>query len=288
MRLVLLAAVAFAALVAHQRPDWVEQVQGGARLVAARLGDVAPFAADRRSTAARAPEREPDRTQALAAIGRAADAQMDAQAAEDPTARDRVTALLRAAAATMAGSEAMGEFRAMTEARARVADLRERAAAARIAGGDATTAEAQLTRAGAELARLTDAFVGRLAALGVPISRDAAENLAVSANGDDVVALLAAYANVERLEGELRASVAGAADNEALLRRTYAVHATLLAVLETVQAEVVSRIDNLYLPGSPRWTGRRGTSAPTRRAASARSATPGCARRSTPTCVRRT
>jgi len=253
MRLLLLPIVALGGLIAFQRPDWVRGLEDGARQAAWRLteiGSAAGIGEDRRSTAARAGEREPDRGLALQAIGRAAEAQQDARPAEvqDATARDRVAAMLRAAAATMAGSEAMGELRALQDARARLAELRERAAAARIAGGDASGIEARLTEARTEADRRADALVSRLSALGVTLSREAAENLAVSVNGDDVVALLAAYANVERLEGELRASVAGAPDNEAVVRRYYGIHATLLAVLETVQAEAVSRIDAVYLP----------------------------------------
>ncbi|MBI0536270.1 hypothetical protein D9599_11850 [Roseomonas sp. KE2513] len=241
-----------AALVAFQRPDWVTNLENGLRHAALRLGEVggAP-GPGRGSTADRAPAREPDRAASLSAVGRVTEAQADARGIEeqrDLTARDRVQALLRAAAATMAGSEAMGELRSLQDARARLAELRDRAAAARIAGSDATELEAQASRAGAEASRLTDAFVARLGQIGVTISREAAEKLAISVNGDDVVALLAAYANVEKLEADLRAAVAGAGDNEAVLRRYYGIHATLLAVLETVQAEAVSRIDNLLLP----------------------------------------
>jgi hypothetical protein len=253
----LLPIAALAALIAYQRPDWIQGLDGSLRQASSRLGDLAPalgIGPERRSTADRAPPREPERSAALQALGRAAEAQGEAQAdaqgvdERGPNARDRVQALLRAAAATMAGSEAMGELRAMQEARARLAELRERSAMARMAGSDATAIEAQLSGAGAEATRLTEAFVAKLAGLGVPVSREAAEKLAVSVNGDDVVALLAAYANVEKLEADLRGTVAGAGDNEAVLRRYYGIHATLLAVLETVQSEVVSRIDNVYVP----------------------------------------
>ena len=249
----LLPIAALLALIAFQRPDWVRDLDGGLRGATSRfadLGGALGIGPERRSTADRAPTREPDRAVALRAIGRAAEAQQDAQGVEerDPTARDRVQELLRSAAATLAGSEAMGELRAMQDARARLAELRERAAMARIAGGETAELEAQASRAGAEAARLTEAFTGKLAGLGVQISREAAENLAVSVNGDDVVALLAAYSNVEKLEAELRGPVGEAADNEAVLRRYYTIHATLLAVLETVQGEVVSRIDNVLLP----------------------------------------
>ncbi|WP_209381836.1 hypothetical protein [Pararoseomonas baculiformis] len=249
----ILPIIALAALIAYQRPDWVRSMDGGLRDAASRFGDLGAMAGigpERRSTAERAPAREPDRASALHALGRVAEAQQDAQAADiqDPTARDRVQALLRSAAATMAGSEAMGELRRMQDARARLAELRERVAAARIGGGNATELEAQLSQAGTEAKRLTDDFVAKLAGLGVQISGYAAQNIGISVNGDDVLALLAAYANVEKLEAELRGSVAQSQENEAVLRRYYTIHATLLAVLETVQSEVVSRIDNIYLP----------------------------------------
>ena len=249
----LLPILALAGLIAYQRPDWVRSLDGGLREAAARFGDMGALAglgAEPRSTAERAPAREPDRAAALRAIDRVAEAQEDARPAEerDATARARVQDLLRAAAATMAGSEAMGELRRMQAARARLAELRERVAMARIAGGDAAALEAQASQAGAEAQRLTEAFVAKLARMGVPVSPDAAGKLGLAVNGDDVVALLSAYANVEKLEGELRGAVREAQENEAVLRRYYAIHATLLAVLETVQAEVVSRIDNLYLP----------------------------------------
>ncbi|MFH5925177.1 hypothetical protein [Roseomonas xinghualingensis] len=252
MRL-LIPIVALAALIAFQRPDWLQGLEGGARHAATRLGEFGTqlgIGPDLRSTATRAPEREPDRATALRVVRRVAEAQEDAVGVDEPgpTARDQVRELLRSAAAAMAGSEAMGELRLMREARARVVDLRERVALGRIAGGDVSELEVQLSQAGAEARRLTDAFVEKLAGLGVPVSREAAENLAVSVNGDDVVALLAAYSNVEKLEAELRGSVSQAQDNEAVLRRYYGIHATLLAVLETVQGEVVSRIDNVYLP----------------------------------------
>jgi len=252
MRL-LIPIFALGALIAFQRPDWVTGLEGGVRQASARLGDLGAqlgIGPDLRSTAARAAEREPDRAMALRAVGRVAEAQQDAVAVDEPgpTARDRMQELLRSAAATMAGSEAMGELRLMREARARVADLRERVAIGRIAGGDVSELEVQLSQAGAEAQRLADAFVEKLAGLGVQVSREAAENLAVSVNGDDVVALLGAYSNVEKLEAELRGSASQSQDNEAVLRRYYGIHATLLAVLETVQGEVVSRIDNVYLP----------------------------------------
>jgi hypothetical protein len=250
MRLLLLPIAALAALIAYQRPDWVHAVDSGARRMAAGLGDLG-IGPGRGSIAARAKAAEPDREAALAVLGRAAEARQDAFAAEPGdggSARERVQALLRSAAATMAGSEALGELRAMQEARARLAELRERAAQARISGSDASDLEARLSQAGAEAGRLADAFVEKLAGIGVRVSREAAEGLAVSVNGDDVVALLGAYANVERLEAGLRGAVSAAPDNEAVARRYYAVHATLFAVLETVQGEAASRIENLYLP----------------------------------------
>lgn len=254
MRLFLPIA-ALLGLLAYQRPEWVETLDSGARRLASRLGDLGSslgIGPERGSIAERARPAEPDRAAALAVLGRAAEARQDAFVAgpgEAATARERVQALLRSAAATMAGSEALGELRAMQEARARMAELREQAAAARISGsGDVAALEAQLSRAGAEAERLTGALVERLAGLGVPLSREAAEGLAVSVNGDDVVALLGAYANVERLEAGLRGTVSGSQESEAVVRRYYAIHATLLAVLETVQGEVVSRIDTLYLP----------------------------------------
>jgi hypothetical protein len=248
----LLPIAALVALIAYQRPDWVQNL-GGMGEAASRFGQLGTMlgvAPDHRSTAERARPQEPDRAAALNALGRVAEAQQDAQPADrqDPTARDRVQELLRAAAATMAGSEAMGELRSMQDARARATELRERAAAARIAGGNTAELEAQASQAGAEADRLTANFVKKLDGLGVQISREAAENLAVSVNGDDVVALLAAYSNVEKLEGELRAAVAQSQENEGVLRRYYSIHATLLSVLETVQGEMVSRIDNIYLP----------------------------------------
>lgn len=252
MRLVLLIA-ALTALVGYQRPDWFHALNSGAHQVAAGLGNLGAslgIGPERGTIAARARAAEPDRAAALAVLGRAAQAQQDAFAASpgDGTARERVQELLRSAAATMAGSEAMGELRALQDARARLADLREQAAAARIAGGDVSGLETQLTRSAAEMERTTAAFVERLAGIGVQLSREAAESLAVSVNGDDVLALLGAYANIERLEAGLRAVVAGSQDNEAVVRRYYAIHATLLAVLETVQGEAVSRIGTLYLP----------------------------------------
>jgi hypothetical protein len=254
MRLLLLPIVALAALVAHQRPDWIRALDAGARRVAAEIGDLGSglgIGPERGSIAARAKAAEPDRATALAVLGRAAEARQDAFAAEPGSgeaARERVQALLRSAAATMAGSEALGELRAMQDARTRVAELRERAAQARIAGGDASDLEARLSQAGAEAGRSTDAFVEKLAGIGVHMPREAAEGLSLSVNGDDVVALLGAYANVERLEAGLRQAVSGAQDNEAAVRRYYAIHAALLGVLEAVQGEAVSRIENLYLP----------------------------------------
>ena len=251
MRL-LLAIAALAALVTYQRPDWIPGLGDSWRQASVRLGELGSLVGitpERGTIAARAKEAEPDRSAALAALGRAAEARQDAAAdPKNATARDQVQELLRTAAATMAGSEALGELRSMQEARARLAELRERAAKARMAGSDAADLEAQVSRAGAEAGRLTDAFVDKLAGIGVQVPREAAESLAVSVNGDDVVALLAAYANVEKLEAALRASVSQSQDNEAVVRRYYGVHATLLAVLETIQGEVVSRIDNLYLP----------------------------------------
>lgn len=249
----LLPILALAALVAYQRPDWVRGLESDARQVASRLGDLGSLLGigpERSTIAARAKAAEPDRAAALAGLDRATEARQDAMAAEpkDATARERVQDLLRSAAATMAGSEAIGELRAMQAARAQLADLREQAAQARLSGSEPTELEAQVSRAGAEASRRTDAFAEKLAKIGVPVSREAAENLAVSVNGDDVVALLAAYANVEKLEASLRGSLSQAQDNEAVLRRYYGIHATLLAVLETIQGEVVSRIDDLYLP----------------------------------------
>jgi hypothetical protein len=252
MRLLLVIA-ALAALVAYQRPDWVRGIDSGARRASEVLGDLRAslgLGPERGTIAALAKAEAPGRTAALTALDRVADARQPAPVGvqQDPAARERIQDLLRRAAVTLAGSEAMGELRSLQETRARLADLRERVAMARVAGSDATELETQAAQAAAEAARRLDAFIEALAGLGVRVSREAAETVAVSVNGDDVVALLAAYGNVERLEGELRAALSDAPDNEAVLRRCYGIHATLLAVLETVQAEAIARVDGVYLP----------------------------------------
>ena len=250
MRL-LLPILALVALLAYQRPDWVHAVEAGSRRMAGSLGASLGLGGGHGGIAARAKAEEPEQATALAALDRAAEARQAAAetpAPADGSARERVQGLLRSAAATMAGSEALGELRAMQEARSRLAELRERAAQARLSGGDASGFEAQIAQAGAAAADLTGAFVGKLADLGVRMTPEAAESLSVSVNGEDVVALLGAYANIERLDSRLRAAVTDAPENEAVVRRYYAIHATLLAVLETVQGEAVSRIEALYMP----------------------------------------
>ena len=235
----LLPIAALAGLLAWQRPDWVRDL----RQEALHLGAAAPA-----TVAERAGGVAPDRDAVLPGLARAADAGAAVGAAKDPDARGRLQELLRHAAGAMAGSEAMGELRAVREAQARLAAARDQAAAARLAGGDTAAAEAQAAEAARELERRTDAFVAKLGSVGVPVSREAAAGLAGSVNGDDVVALLGASASVARIEGELRGAVAEGGGNEALLRRYYQLHATLLAVLDTVQTEVMGRIDTLFLP----------------------------------------
>ncbi|MCK8783093.1 hypothetical protein M0638_01695 [Roseomonas sp. NAR14] len=270
MRALLLPIGALVALLAYQRPDWVAGVESGLAAVNERLAGLGNAFAQRPGTiAARADEAAPDRAEALAAVERAAaarrdlfaaaqdappaagrrDASPEAEAPAKGAARARVEALLREAAATLAGSEALGELRAMQAARLQRTALREQLARQRLAGdAQAADTESRLAAAEAELSGRADAFTQRLGGIGVNVSREAAENLAVSVNGDEVVALLGAYGNIERLEGELREAVAEAQDNEALVRRYYALHATLLAVLETVQEETLSRIDTVYRP----------------------------------------
>lgn len=249
----LLVIAALAALVAYQRPDWIRGFGENARHASSAVGDLTTFLGlgpERGTIAARAKDEPPRREAALATLDRVAETQLEAQGSEqkDRSARERVQELLRTAAASLAGSEAMGELRAMQDARAHLADLRERAAMARVAGSDATDLEAQVSQAGIEASRRVDAFVEKLTGIGVQVSREVAENLSVAVNSDDVVAMLGAYANVEKLESDLRAAVSAAQDNEAVIRRYYSIHATLLGVLETVQGEVISRIDNVFLP----------------------------------------
>jgi hypothetical protein len=253
MRL-LLPILALVAVLAYQRPDWVHALEAGSRRIAGGLGDVGAslgFGGGRGGIAARARAEAPEQAAALAVLDRAAEARhavAETPAPADGSARERVQSLLRSAAATMAGSEALGELRAMQEARSRLAELRERAAQARMSGGDASGFEAQLAQAGTAAADLTGAFVRKLAELGVQMPPEAAESLSVSVNGEDVVALLGAYANIERLDARLRAAVTDAPENEAVVRRYYTIHATLLAVLEAVQGEAASRIESLYMP----------------------------------------
>jgi hypothetical protein len=240
-------AIALSGFLAYQQPGWVRAIEAGVRDFGTQAG-IGSLFRDHATIAARAAPSPPDRTAAMSALDRAAAQSQDAAASRDPTARDRVMDLVRSAAVTMAGSEALGELRAMQDARARLADLREQAAQQHLSGGDTAELDAQVASAAAKTSALTDVFVDKLSAIGVQITHEAAENLAVSVNGDDVVALIGAYANVGALEAGLREAVTRSQDNEAVVRRYYGVHATLLAVLETIQAEAVSRIDNVYLP----------------------------------------
>ena len=201
---------------------------------------------------------------------------------DTPNAVARVEAALRDAAVELAGSEAMGQLRAVRSAQAHLYAVQQRVTAARIAaaaGGrsgdeagwmDSALRSLGMQRTGAEasdpdpigrpereareaLDRALDELAARLAAIGVPLGRDAVESIAAASEGETLVAMAGVYANVERVTASLREALRRAPDSEPLIRRYYALHAASLGILAVVQQEARERIIGDILPRLPRF-----------------------------------
>jgi hypothetical protein len=156
--------------------------------------------------------------------------------------------LLRKAASMMAGSEAMGALRDMQEARRHLHDLGAAIADRLLAGQDAKDLQEQQTTAKADLAHASQDFAKRLTDLGMQMTPDQAELIAIAPNGDDLVALLGMQANVAHFVAQLRETVEQNRSNPDLLRRYYGLNVVLCEMVETLQADVRDRIKDRYLP----------------------------------------
>lgn len=188
----------------------------------------------------------PERAVILSELSRVAGKQQALQ--PEAATRAHMHELLRRAAAMMAGSEAMGALRDMQDARGRLRDLSAGIADRLLAGQDAHELQDQRTRATADLSRATDDFVKKLTDLGVPMTREQAELVAIAPNGDDMVALLGMQANVAGFVAKLRETVEQNRGNTDLLKRYYALNVVLCEMVETLQTDVRDRIKEHYLP----------------------------------------
>ena len=204
-----------------------------------------PWAAPRK-IAEQAQPVPPERAAMIAELGRIAEARQSLQPAETTGAHMRE--LLRRAAALMAGSEAMGSLRDMQDARARLRDLGNAIAGRLLAGQDAKDLQQQHDAAAADLARATAEFAKRLTELGVKMTPEQAELIAIAPNGDDMVALLGMQANVAHFVAQLRETVEQNRSNPELLKRYYGLNVVLCEMVATLQTDVRDRIKDRYLP----------------------------------------
>lgn len=188
----------------------------------------------------------PARAPMIAELSRIAQTQQAGQPAGSTGAQ--MHDLLRTAASMMAGSEAMGALRDMQEARGRERELGAVIADRLLAGQDVKELQEQRARAAAKLTQATAEFAGKLTALGMPMTPEQAELIAIAPNGDDMVALLGMQANVARLVAQLRETVEQNRANPDVLKRYYGLNVVLCQMVETLQADVRDRIRDRYLP----------------------------------------
>jgi hypothetical protein len=211
------------------------------RLTAAHLGGTAdPKIAEEARPA------PPERAAVITELNRIAEARQ----AQQPSmaTSGHMHELLRKAASMMAGSEAMGALRDMQDARGHVRELGTAIADRLLAGQDAKDLQEQQAKAAADLARATGDFAKRLTDLGVRMTPEQAELIAIAPNGDDMVALLGMQANVARFVAQLRDTVEQNRTNPDLLKRYYGLNVVLCEMVETLQADVRDRIKARYLP----------------------------------------
>ena len=188
----------------------------------------------------------PDRAAVISELSRIAETRQALEPAASTAAH--MHDLLRKAASMMAGSEAMGALRDMQDARGHVRDLGAAIADRLLAGQDAKDLQEQQTKAAADLAHASQDFAKRLTNLGMQMTPDQAELIAIAPNGDDLVALLGMQANVAHFVAQLRATVEQNRSNPDLLKRYYGLNVVLCEMVETLQADVRDRIKDRYLP----------------------------------------
>ncbi len=188
----------------------------------------------------------PERAAVIAELSRVAETQQSLQPVQTTVAHMRD--LLRKAASMMAGSEAMGALREMQDSRARLHSLGAAIADRLLAGQDAKELQAQQEKTAADLARATGDFAKKLTDLGVAMTPEQAEMIAIAPNGDDMVALLGMQANVGHFVAQLRDTVEQNRGNPDLLKRYYGLNVVLCEMVETLQSDVRDRIKEHYLP----------------------------------------
>ncbi len=188
----------------------------------------------------------PERAAMITELSRLAESRQALQPAASTAAH--MHDLLRKAASMMAGSEAMGALRDMQDARTRLHDLGAAVADRLLAGQDAKDLQEQQAKAEADLARASAEFAKRLSDLGMKMTPDQAELIAIAPNGDDLVALLGMQANVAHFVAQLRETVEQNRNNPDLLKRYYGLNVVLCEMVETLQADVRDRIRDRYLP----------------------------------------
>ena len=188
----------------------------------------------------------PERAAMIAELSRIAETKQALQPAI--TTSSQMHDLMRTAASMMAGSEAMGALRDMQEARGRQRTLGTAIADRLLAGQDAKDLLEQQAKATTDLTQATAAFTRKLTDLGLPMTAEQAELIAIAPNGDDMVALLGMQANVARFVAQLRDTVQQNRNNPDLLKRYYGLNVVLCEMVETLQADVRNRIKDRYLP----------------------------------------
>ena len=196
--------------------------------------------------AAEARPARPERAPMIAELNRIAETQQAQPPASTTSAH--MHDLLRTAASMMAGSEAMGALRDMQDARNRERDLSATIADRLLAGQDAKDLQEQRGKAAAQLTHASEDFARKLTDLGIKMTPEQAELIAIAPNGDDMVALLGMQSNVARFVAQLRDTVEQNRGNPDVLKRYYGLNVVLCEMVETLQADVRDRIKERYLP----------------------------------------
>lgn len=225
-------------------------VAGGSMVGGDSAGYVLPsvhvtWGADQKIAAEARPAR-PERAPMTAELNRVAEAQLSQQ--PSVATSTHMHDLLRQAASMMAGSEAMGALRDMQDARGKVRGLSAGIADRLLAGQDVKDLQEQRAKAAAQLTHATEDFARRLTDLGMKMTPEQAELIAIAPNGDDMVALLGMQSNVARFVAQLRETVEQNRSNPDVLKRYYGLNVVLCEMVETLQADVRDRIRQRYLP----------------------------------------
>ena len=108
--------------------------------------------------------------------------------------------------------------------------------------------EEEIRAAEVELKKQFQDFGLGLASLGIVIPEDQIEGLLTLATGDDVASMLAAFAAIKGITANLQQETISQSESIEVARRYYGIYVVLVEVALKTQANVIHRIDTVYLP----------------------------------------